>query len=194
MPSEQELTIQGFMKDTKLTRVQLLGLEPIEIATKADLKHTYTFSEPLVKPEQVNSLSIQMYRLHQWYMERSAIGREMFGVRVKDMDHSNGEDTMWIRFEDIFDVYQLDALDVSLLNCWVLAWARFSTTVCLVFKEELDVRKDFRILWMTEQLSHMNFIKVVQKQLMGFSMHEIVNPTGEFHDDGKPIRQPHRTS
>lgn len=93
------------MADTKLTREELLGIAPIKTATKEGLKHKYTLGEPLVKPEQVNNLSTQMYRFHQWYMEQSANGREMFTARVKDTYYFYGEDDMWIHFKDIFKVY-----------------------------------------------------------------------------------------
>uniref|UniRef100_A0A0E0MFC0 Uncharacterized protein n=1 Tax=Oryza punctata TaxID=4537 RepID=A0A0E0MFC0_ORYPU len=68
-------------------------------------------------------------------MEQSTNGREMFVARVKDVDYFNGVDDTWIRFKDIFEVYQLDTHDVSLLSCWVLVWTRFRTTVRGVFKE-----------------------------------------------------------
>ncbi|BAD52794.1 hypothetical protein [Oryza sativa Japonica Group] len=46
-----------------------------------------------------------MYKFHERYMEMSAKGRE---------------DVLMIHFKDLFDLYQLDALDVSLLSAWIL--------------------------------------------------------------------------
>ncbi|CAN6374334.1 unnamed protein product [Urochloa humidicola] len=53
-------------------------------------------------------------------MEQARKGRKMFGVRVKEEDFFNGEQTIWLEFKYIYDVYQRDALDVSLIACWVL--------------------------------------------------------------------------
>ena len=40
---------------------------------------------------------------------------------------------------------------------------------------------------MKQELLSTDFIKAVQEQLMGFIMDEIVNPSGEFHDNGQPV-------
>ncbi|XP_066160586.1 uncharacterized protein [Oryza sativa Japonica Group] len=61
-----------------------------------------------------------MYKFHEWYMEMSAKGREMFGVRIRNPDFLQGEDVLWLHFKDVFDLYHLDALDVSLLSAWIL--------------------------------------------------------------------------
>lgn len=100
----QELEKRQFMAAIKLMRVQVLGTAPIKKPIEADAKYKFTLGEPLVKPDQVNNLPTQMYRFHQWYMEKSAKGREMFAVRVQNTDYFQGEDSMWIRFEDVFDV------------------------------------------------------------------------------------------
>jgi len=39
---------------------------------------------------------------------------------VKDEDFFNGEDTIWLEFKDIYEIYQRDALDMSLIQTWVL--------------------------------------------------------------------------
>nr|AAX96222.1 transposon protein, putative, CACTA, En/Spm sub-class [Oryza sativa Japonica Group]ABA92678.1 transposon protein, putative, CACTA, En/Spm sub-class [Oryza sativa Japonica Group] len=61
-----------------------------------------------------------MYKFHEQYMEMSAKGREMFGARIRNPDFLQGEDVLWIHFKDLFDLYQLDTLDVSLLSAWIL--------------------------------------------------------------------------
>lgn len=97
------------MKDTGLGREQLLGGAPIP---KAEVRHKFKLGEPFVKPDQVKTLTTQMYRFHQWYMDKSPGGREMFG--------GSSNDVMWIDFEDICDLYHLDALDVSIMATWTL--------------------------------------------------------------------------
>ncbi|XP_066161309.1 uncharacterized protein [Oryza sativa Japonica Group] len=113
----EDMTIEEFIIDTGLTTDQLLGVEPIE---KAELKYMYELGKPLVKPELVQSLPTQMYKFHQLYVEMSATGREMIGARIRDPDFLQGDDILWINFKGIYEVYQLDALDVSIMSCWTL--------------------------------------------------------------------------
>nr|ABA97269.1 transposon protein, putative, CACTA, En/Spm sub-class [Oryza sativa Japonica Group] len=115
--TEEEIGIKEFISDTGLTRAQLLRGAPIP---KAEVRHQYELGKPLVKPEQLQSLPTQMYKFHQLYMEMSATGREMIGARIRHMDFLQGEDIIRINFKGIYELYQLDALDVSLLSCWIL--------------------------------------------------------------------------
>ena len=77
----------------------------------------YELGKPLVKPELLQSLPTQMYKFHQLYMEMNATGREMIGARIRDTDFLQGDGILWINFRGIYELYQLDALDVS---CWIL--------------------------------------------------------------------------
>jgi len=113
----KEMTIEQFITDTGLTMDQLLGVAPIE---KAEVKYMYELGKPLVKPELLQSLPTQMYKFHQLYMEMSATGREMIGARIRDTDFLQGDDILWINFKGIYELYQLDALDVSIMSCWIL--------------------------------------------------------------------------
>nr|AAT93955.1 putative polyprotein [Oryza sativa Japonica Group]AAT94015.1 putative polyprotein [Oryza sativa Japonica Group] len=113
----KEMTIEQFITDTGLTTDQLLGVAPIE---KAEVKYMYELGKPLVKPELLQSLPTQMYKFHQLYMEMSATGREMIGARIRDTDFLQGDDILWINFRGIYELYQLDTLDVSIMSCWIL--------------------------------------------------------------------------
>nr|BAH79987.1 putative transposon protein [Oryza sativa Indica Group] len=113
----KEMTIEQFITDTGLTTDQLLGVAPIE---KAEVKYMYELGKPLVKPELLQSLPTQMYKFHQLYIEMSATGREMIGARIRDTDFLQGDDILWINFRGIYELYQLDALDVSIMSCWIL--------------------------------------------------------------------------
>ena len=41
----------------------------------------------------------------------------MFGVHYKDEHFFHGDDIIWIDFEEIFQLYHQDAVDVSLIAC-----------------------------------------------------------------------------
>jgi hypothetical protein len=113
----EDFGITEFISDTGLTVDQLVGGAPIP---KAEVAYKFELGKPLIKPEQLQSLPTQMYKFHKRYMEMSAKGREMFGARKRNPDFLQGEDVLWIDFKDLFDLYQLDALDVSLLSAWIL--------------------------------------------------------------------------
>nr|AAP52690.2 transposon protein, putative, CACTA, En/Spm sub-class [Oryza sativa Japonica Group] len=113
----EDFGIMEFISDTSLTVDQLIRGAPI---LKAEVPYKFELGKPLVKPEQLQSLPTQMYKFHEWYMEMSAKGREMFEARIRNPDFLQGEDVLWIHFKDLFDLYQLDAQDVSLLSAWIL--------------------------------------------------------------------------
>lgn len=114
-----EITL--FMADTCLIKEQLMGKAPIKKATEEDLKHSYAIGAPLVKPELVKELSTQMYRCID-SINGTWINQLMVGLcSLKDLKIKTSVGcTMWIKFKDVYNVYQQDALDVSLVNCWVL--------------------------------------------------------------------------
>ncbi len=69
---------------------------------------------------QLQSLPTQTYQFHERYIEMSTSGREIIGARIKNADFLQGEDVLWINFKDIYELYQLDVVDVSLLSAWIL--------------------------------------------------------------------------
>ena len=74
-----QLEIHKFLKETRLKMEQLLEDAPIETAP---VKYMFKLGEPLVTPDKIRELPTQMYRFHQWYMDKSGMGRQMFGARV----------------------------------------------------------------------------------------------------------------
>ncbi|XP_066162627.1 uncharacterized protein [Oryza sativa Japonica Group] len=113
----EDFGITDFISDTGLTVDQLVGAAPIP---KAEVAYKFELGKPLVRPEQLQSLPTQMYKFHERYMEMSANGREVFGARIRNSNFLQGENVLWIHFKDVFDLYHLDALDVSLLSAWIL--------------------------------------------------------------------------
>nr|AAQ56475.1 hypothetical protein OSJNBa0023H09.21 [Oryza sativa Japonica Group] len=78
--------------------------------------------DPSVKNlfKKMSTTNKEMYKFHERYMEMSAKGREMFGARIRNSDFLQGEDVLWIHFKDVFELYPLDTLDVSLLSALIL--------------------------------------------------------------------------
>ena len=95
---------------------QLLGTEGFPMA---ELAWKYVPGNPLVRPEQVPHVSTQMRRLHEWYMKEVKNGREMLMVKVKE-EHYFYENELWIDFSEIFQLYNQDSLDKSIISCYCL--------------------------------------------------------------------------
>lgn len=118
MLSEYELNVQRQMRETGLTREQITGEAEVPVQTK--IRWHFELGKSFVPAEDFKKLQTKMFAFHQWYMEQAHKRRSMFGCRVKDEHFFNGEETIWLEFKDIYEVYHQDALDVSLLACWVL--------------------------------------------------------------------------
>jgi hypothetical protein len=43
-------------------------------------------------------------------------GLIMLGVEIKDEDYFHGEDAIWLRFEEFYQLYHQDTLDISFMS------------------------------------------------------------------------------
>ena len=85
-----------------------------------EIKRKYVCGEPLVKPEEVKNLPTRMYELHQWYMNITKISdRLSLMVNVKK-EHYYHEKAVSIEYFELFQLYNQDALDKSIVSCYCL--------------------------------------------------------------------------
>ena len=103
-------------RDFGISVDRLLSTEEIPMA---DVAWQYAPEKSLVRLEQVPHLSTQMRRLHEWYMKEVKNGREMLMVKVKE-EHYFYENELIIEFAEIFQLYNQDALDKSIVSCYCL--------------------------------------------------------------------------
>jgi hypothetical protein len=61
-----------------------------------------------------------MRAFHKLYMERSKASQYTFGVKYRHHDFFHGDDDFLIEFEDVHAIYHQDALDISLVSCWIM--------------------------------------------------------------------------
>ena len=99
-----------------ITVAQLLGTEEIPVA---DVAWQYVHGKTLVRPEQVPHLPTQMRRLHEWYMKVVKDRRTMLMVAVKK-EHYFIDNEICIELEELFQLYNQDALDKSIVSCYCL--------------------------------------------------------------------------
>ena len=118
--STEEQRIRSFMQGAGITRAQLMEQDNIPVA-EAEPARTYVPGEPFLSDDKLKTIGTQMHRFHKWYMKASADGRDTIGAKIRTMDYfTRQDDYVWIPFRDVFDLYQLDALDVSMVTAWVM--------------------------------------------------------------------------
>ena len=61
-----------------------------------------------------------MYKLHQHYMLAMADCIFMHGAKIKDDDFLWGEAIIWINWEEIYQLFHQEDLDISMVGLWVL--------------------------------------------------------------------------
>ena len=107
-------------KEAGVTVEQLLGLEEIPGLKEEEVKWQYVRGKPLVKPDDVKLLPTRMYNLHTWYMQEIAnTSQESLMVRVKKKHYFHKKD-VWIHYSELFQLFNQDALDKSIVSCYCL--------------------------------------------------------------------------
>ena len=83
------------------------------------LEVAYKFVQGKNLVENVSALPTRMRNLHSWYLNRAKEGFESIMVGVKE-EHYFQEYAVSVDFVDLFALYNLRALDKSLLSCYCL--------------------------------------------------------------------------
>ena len=104
----------------KITVGQLLEIEPMPVLREDEIKRKYVRGQPLVEPDKVKNLPTRMYELHQWYMNITKISdRLSLMVNVKE-EHYYHEKAVSVEYSELFQLYNQDALDKSIVSCYCL--------------------------------------------------------------------------
>ena len=103
-----------------ITVGQLLDIEPMSPTREEQIKRKYVWGQPLVEPDEVKKLPTRMYELHQWYMDITKISnRESLMVNV-NKEHYYHEKAVTVEYSELFQLYNKDALDKSIVSCYCL--------------------------------------------------------------------------
>ena len=70
--------------------------------------------------EELNAVGEDCVNLHKFYLDAYKSGESGITLHFKDQHFLKGEGYILVSFSDLFDLFNLDALDVSLLQCWTL--------------------------------------------------------------------------
>jgi len=87
---------------------------------KGDIAYKYKHGAPLVRPEELPDLPTHMRRVHKWYMAAAEEGRIALPVGVRDEHYFRGDEEINVEFEELFQLYNQDALDKSIISCYCL--------------------------------------------------------------------------
>ena len=120
--NSREVSVQdlnAFFEDTGLTLDQLTGKAPIQ-NLEVDTWKTYKYGKSLYNPAALNELGTQMYLLNKWYMQACGRGEEWRFVRFRDHHYFRGDDILHISFEELHQLYHMDALDKSIISSFCL--------------------------------------------------------------------------
>ena len=103
-----------------ITVGQLLEIEDMPGIIEEEIKRKYVRGQPLVEPDEVKNLPTRMYELHQWYMNITKISdRLSLMVNVKE-EHYFHEKALSVEYSKLFQLYNQDALDKSIVSCYCL--------------------------------------------------------------------------
>jgi len=109
----------AFLKEANLTAAQVAGGQDIPKA-EVIARWQFQLGTSLVPLEVVSLMPTKMRRLHDRYMIMMSQCVFISGAKIKDDDFFRGEAIIWINWEEVYQLYHQDALDVSMVGLWVL--------------------------------------------------------------------------
>jgi hypothetical protein len=98
--------------------VEQLLSDTVELP-KAVVARRYVRGEPLVSDEKYRQLPTHLRNLHDWYMDAAKDGQTMLVADLPE-EYYFREETIHIEFPELFQLFNLDALDKSLVSCYCL--------------------------------------------------------------------------
>lgn len=106
-----------FAAECGMTLSQMLSGQEFPISDQIVWK--WEHGKSLVPPDELDHLPTQMGKLHKWYMEVAKAGREVLIVQVTK-EHFAGADEIKIYLEELYQLYKIDALDLSIVSTYCL--------------------------------------------------------------------------
>ncbi len=85
-----------------------------------EIRPKFRSGHPLVNPNEVKDLPTKMRRVHSWYMQESAKDENWIYLRIANRHYGHGAGTVMIEFEELFQLFQMNDLDKSILSAYCL--------------------------------------------------------------------------
>ncbi|BAT15048.1 Os11g0646232 [Oryza sativa Japonica Group] len=110
-------TMQDFLKEAGLKSMDDVdNIEMAPLAAQFKLGHSLTTDEY----RHVVGKCTQMRRVEEWYLQMAKEGKEMFPVFYRDEDFHHCDGIVWVPFKELFHLYNLRELDLSVIQLWAL--------------------------------------------------------------------------
>ena len=90
-----------------------------DIPTLAEDTWKWEYGKPLVPQDRMKCIGTQMRKLNDWYLKATKKGTDSISMIVTE-EHFKGEDTIQIYLEELFQLYKMDALDLSIMSAYCL--------------------------------------------------------------------------
>ncbi|CAL5078914.1 unnamed protein product [Urochloa decumbens] len=121
--------------------------------------------------------------LHAYFMEQSVKGAHGIPAKVAESYfESDGELSFTIGFNDLYDLFNMDSLDVSLLRCWTMRMKKQSEemgyNVGFLDPQIFSTIGDYKPTKKVDQAAPM----MLQGMLGEFILKEIIDPKGDFYN------------
>ena len=86
------------------------------------IAYQYRYGAPLLEHESmIKDLPTKMRRLHNWYMQASAEEKSSWiYAQFKQEHYGHGDGFVLVEFPELFQFYQEDALDKTLVSAYCL--------------------------------------------------------------------------
>jgi hypothetical protein len=85
--------------------------------TQANSK--FVMGKPMLPVDVLHKAGPPCVELHNYYMNNYKLGQDIM-VSYKDCHILVGDDFFLILFSDLYDLFNLDTLDISLMRCFAL--------------------------------------------------------------------------
>ena len=109
----------AFLKEANLMAAEVARGQDIPKA-QVIARWQFQLGTSLVPLEVVSLMPTKMRRLHDRYMIMMSQCVFISGAKIKDDEFFRGEAIIWINWEEVYQLYHQDALDISLAGLWVL--------------------------------------------------------------------------
>jgi hypothetical protein len=86
----------------------------------ANIAYKYRHGNPLARPEEIPNLPTILQKLHKWYMEASKDRKNWIILGINDEHYFRGTDDINIQFAELFQLYNHEALDKSIISAYCL--------------------------------------------------------------------------
>ncbi|KAK1660581.1 hypothetical protein QYE76_048740 [Lolium multiflorum] len=104
----------------RAARAQGASVEYEDYYPTAQVVNTYRYGKDLVKPGELARLGTQMRRLHEWYLKACRRSESYLTVYLRDEHYFRGEDEINLELEELFQLFNQDALDKAVISCYCL--------------------------------------------------------------------------